>query len=232
VQTTRSIPLVLLGWLVLASAAPAAATPITVAGSSDVWLSGMADGARASRVDSAPHQSPVFVRGLDLTPGQLLTFTVTGGVMNFGGCPPVCDGPDGARVLRHDEGAENGLANVVAPLNSLLGVFLGDFSPHLEVAPRELDFDFGGFGLNFLTIAPELRQIFFIGDGRTITNRVQHFVVPFGATRLFLGTMDGFEWSNNSGSFEVEISTVPEPATLLLVGAGLAALRRRWRCRT
>jgi hypothetical protein len=31
-------------------------------------------------------------------------------------------------------------------------------------------------------------------------------VVPNNATRLFLGTMDGHEWSNNVGSFQATIT--------------------------
>ncbi|HEY3242752.1 MAG TPA: hypothetical protein VGM03_05305 [Phycisphaerae bacterium] len=48
-------------------------------------------------------------------------------------------------------------------------------------------------------VMPGLRQPFFIGDGLTGTGSgaVQQFLVPDGATRLFLGTIDGCEWSNN-----------------------------------
>jgi hypothetical protein len=31
-------------------------------------------------------------------------------------------------------------------------------------------------------------------------------VVPKGAKRLFLGTMDGFEWNNNTGFFSVAVT--------------------------
>lgn len=57
--------------------------------------------------------------------------------------------------------------------------------------------------------------------------------MPIGATRLFLGTMDGYDWINNAGRLDVEVTaSVPEPTTLLLVGAGvLGAVRRRVRRR-
>jgi hypothetical protein len=73
----------------------------------------------------------------------------------------------------------------------------------------------------------------FIGDGlRNDGLSVQQFIVPAGATRLYLGTMDGYGWWNNSGSFEVTATNVPEPATIVLVGAGLfGAVRRRVRRR-
>lgn len=98
---------------------------------------------------------------------------------------------------------------------------------------------------NFLTLAPQLNQTFFIGDGRTDdTNTVQTFVVPTGATRLFLGFADSFSfgdlpggllpgaYSDNTGELVADFtfSTVPEPSTLLLVfgavGGGWLARRK------
>jgi hypothetical protein len=46
-----------------------------------------------------------------------------------------------------------------------------------------------------------------MGDGLTSGGLTQSVVVPAGATRLFLGTMDVFGWSNNTGEFQVTIGT-------------------------
>ncbi|MBV8781299.1 MAG: hypothetical protein JO353_07870, partial [Phycisphaerae bacterium] len=37
----------------------------------------------------------------------------------------------------------------------------------------------------------------------------QNFVVPTGATRLFIGIMDGQQWSDNSGSGSMTITNPP-----------------------
>ena len=75
--------------------------------------------------------------------------------------------------------------------------------------------------------------MFFIGDGMG-TGGVQEFVVPVGATRLFMGGMDGFGWYNNTGSFEVSATNLSTPAVplpaglpLLLTAFGATALLRR-----
>lgn len=69
-----------------------------------------------------------------------------------------------------------------------------------------------------------LNNAFLIGTGGS-------FVVPTGATTLYLATVDGYQWSNNIGSFSVDIGAVPEPATwaLMILGFGAvgAAMRRK-----
>ena len=76
----------------------------------------------------------------------------------------------------------------------------------------------------YLTLSPELKQVFFIGDGLNGNGLAQSVVVPQGATRLFLGTMDSVEWNNNVGSFTVQV--VPEPSALA-AAAALAPLLAR-----
>jgi hypothetical protein len=57
-----------------------------------------------------------------------------------------------------------------------------------------------------------MRQIFFIGDGRTHDGEAQRFKVPRGATRLYLGFADAWGWrgapgyfDDNSGSLDVTV---------------------------
>jgi hypothetical protein len=220
-------------FLILAATATAASINVTVPGTSDPWLAGMPPGSTASITDSAPAESPVFV-ALTVVPGEILNFSATGGVSNVPGCDPMtmsgCFPPDGGGLITHATGAENGIADVNAPLNALLGIFLDNSQPSLTAAPAALDF--GTIGLNFTTFAPGVKQVFFIGDGKTNTNVTQDFVVPAGATRLFLGTMDGFQWANNSGAFDVNVTTatsVPEPGSWLMIAGGILVfvLRRK-----
>ncbi len=183
---------------------------VNVPGTSDMWLAGMPDGT-ISTGDTAPAHSPVLVRDLDLS-GELLTFSnVTGGVSHEPGCTSStgigCDAPDGnsGRFFNYFPGAINGMSDARAPLNALMGVFLDDSQPDGSLAPNTLNFEANG--TDFTSLSPELKQVFFIGDGLTGNGNgeVQRFSIPAGATRLYLGTMDGNGWFNNSGVLNVDI---------------------------
>jgi hypothetical protein len=211
------------------------ASPITVAGTSNPWLAGMPDGSPASDFDSAPAQSPAQVL-VFFVPGDALRFSASGTTdhCDFGFCGLAeAEGDAFEPAWSHSVGAENGIGDVIAPIDALIGVFLGPDQPNLSAAPGAL-LDFSTLpSRDFVSLSPELKQPFFIGDGfRNDGITQQLFIVPVGATRLFLGTMDGYDWFNNVGSLDVTATNVPEPATIVLVGAGLfGAVRRRVRRR-
>jgi Flp pilus assembly protein TadG len=103
-------------------------------------------------------------------------------------------------------GSEHGISNIAAPINSMIGVFLDDNVPdHDGSVPAGQDFSTQS-GRDYNSIEPDLRQSFYVGAGQTSLGDQQTIVVPAGATRLFLGTMDGHEWSNNLGGFSATIS--------------------------
>lgn len=145
------------------------------------------------------------VRGLVLIPGKTLSFGAVGHEAYGPGYPLF--GPDGDSALFVNDPSLNGISGYNAPVDALVGVFLTDSEPINNPAPPSLDFGPTGIGTDFPTLAPALQQIFFIGDGLTGTGTGtrQTFVVPSGATRLYLGVVDGFGWSNNIGSFIVAI---------------------------
>ena len=181
---------------------------VSVPGSSNPYLSGLPSGTTCCSGDSAPAQSPVQVTGLTLTPGSTLTFSATGGVDFAGGTPTA--GPDGGFVF--STVSSDGISGATWPVNALVGVFLDNSLPTSSAAPADLNFSTGA-GTGFTTLSPALKQAFFIGDGLSGTGSgaVQTFVIPAGATRLFLGTSDGVGWFNNSGSFAVTVSAAAAP---------------------
>ena len=200
-----------------------------------------------------------FAAGSDL---ELVFSSVTGSVSynNEPGDPNrgQWNGPDGGRVVYPPDNTEgfntdinsydgiSGLSLVeLIPEDRrvmfLAGVFL-DASEPSGVAPARLAFGSDDLGTDFASLAPLLNQTFFIGDGLTGTGtgNQQRFFVPTGATRLFLGFIDGadFEgdptfYSNNDGSFDASfsINSVPEPSHFVLIlftiALGTILLRRR-----
>ena len=181
-----------------------------VPGYADPWLAGMTNGARASSGDIAPAQSPAEVADFPIIPGMRLTFTPSGAVSYGAPHPP--EGPEGliSDVCAHADGAENGIATCTAPADALVGVFLGQGLPCLTIAPPPLSFATPETRA-YTNLAPVLKQVFYIGDGRTSGGVVQKVLVPPGAARLFLGTMDGSGWYDNFGSFTVGVSSPDLP---------------------
>ena len=192
----------------LAAAQPASAqvtTTVVVPGTSDPWLAGMPNGATASGGDVAPDESPALVTGFTLKGGDLFQFSVTGSVDYSGGTPT--DPPDGefGYDTSHAGGAENGVSDVTMPVDAMLGVFLGPDPPDPNAVPGALDFT-SQASQDYLTLTPTVGQVFFIGDGLTSGSVRQQVVAPAGATRLYLGTMDGSGWYNNTGSFSAQVT--------------------------
>jgi len=181
--------------LVLA-AGSAGAGAVTVPGTSNPFLAGAPSGATVTYVttdvDTAPGESPV---GVAVTPGGLINISDVTGTLSNGPCCAF-DGPTGGAATDSTAFTASGFTELVSgftglPLNSLIGVFYG---------PNPAD--------------PGVDSVFEIGNGGV-------FTVPVGATELYLGTVDSYQYNNNLGAFSAQVS-VPEPATwaLMLVGFG------------
>lgn len=183
----------------------------------DPWLAGMPNKSKASSCPSnnigvffsiAPQNSPVEVKEIPLKSGSYLTFNVQGGLTRVFNEQQQAVGAEGdikSVIIRHDAEAENGISDIKAPTNSLVGVFLGAEQPDKDSPPGTLDFSSLN-ERNYFTISPQLKQVFFIGDGRTIMGIKQKVIVPFGAKRLYLGVMDTCNWGDNIGSLDVEVT--------------------------
>lgn len=199
-----------------------------------MWLAGQASGTILQGIyalsDSAPTNSPVLASsGLNMTAGSYLTFSVTGAT-NYDGCQSLTpDGNPCGNFSTVTAGPYFGISTYAGPIDALIGVFIGPGTPG-GTAPSGLDFSSGGTQAQ-TTISPQLNQVFFIGDGLTGTGSgsVQQFIIPAGATRLYLGSSDGAGANyNNSGSFSVSVSdsgataaAAPAASTTVLVVTGL-----------
>jgi hypothetical protein len=176
-------------------------------------------------------QSPVLV-DLSLVDAVTVRFTASGAVEHAPYSPPRYDSPNGAEFTRHQagNGAENGIADVNAPIDSLVGVFLDDDRPDGSPVPQPLDFR--KIGTAFVSLPPQLKQVFFIGSGaaRGKGQVVRRFLVPKGATRLFLGTMDGHQWNNNVGSFTVTATIERSAVSSNLFSVDSRISYARWVC--
>lgn len=186
-----------------------------VPGTANPFLAGMPRGSIASV--NNPHRSPDYAGdssdwkqspqavNMPISQGIRLSFDSIDGVVRHD--PNLADyNPDGQMnsIGTNTAGSENGIGDVRAPINALVGVFLSDAAPNTTAAPESLDFSTAA-SRDFQVLEPKLKQIFFIGDGLDSLGRPQQFVVPNGATRLYLATWDFYEWNNNQGSRTVKV---------------------------
>lgn len=213
----------------LGNHACAGTVSVFVPGYANPYLAGMPNGSNASNGDIAPNQSPVLVTEMNVNQATYLSFSTTGSASYNSS---TFYGPDGGFLFTR--GAENGISGIRVTASALIGVFLDSQLPTTTPAPSDLNFEF--LTRDFLTLSPELKQVFFIGDGMTSSSVTQKFYVPNGATRLFLGTADGTQWVNNGGGFNTEITSfsqaeVPEPTSMAIFALGSLgiALRSRFR---
>ena len=127
-----------LGFVIGLLAVNAHAAVVTVPGTANPWLAGMPDGSTALPADLAPANSPVLVPAVLPDGGAVVFSGGAGGVFNIPAncCDPLDGGIfQGQAFIDHDVGAENGIAAIRAPVNSLLGVFLDDTQPTCLLLP-------------------------------------------------------------------------------------------------
>jgi hypothetical protein len=161
---------------------------VTVPATSNPWLAGMPD----------RRESPVQVLDLKLKPGKRLMFTVT--AISPSESPTSADGsPD---IVQN--GPEHGISGAKGPRGALVGVFLGVDAPAATAPPSQQDFR-GPGERDKKVIEPAVKEVFFIGDGRTSAGDEQQVIVPNQASRLFLGTMDRGRPKDNKRSYQVVI---------------------------
>jgi len=96
-----------------------------------------------------------------------------------------------------------GISAYRGPQGPLLGVFLDEENPADAPPPPALDFIGTEPSANYAKLAPELRQVFYIGDGATQTpGEHKEIIAPAGATRLFFGIADGWAFNGPPGYYD------------------------------
>jgi len=206
-------------------AAPARkAAEVDVPGMSRIHLAGQPAGVSIGNSASAPENSPVLVQAA-FEAGQRVRFTANGTIdsTRLGRDIP----PEGQQQ-DDSPNAEFGISGVNGPRDALVGVFAGDVIDDQNTPPG-LQYTRGG--KDAAIVEPMLQQTFYIGNGFTPSGRQREFIVPEGATRLFVGTKSLFP-NTNTGEFHVSVAVdaagerpagrnpliVPAIANLVLAG--------------
>ncbi|MBM4253400.1 MAG: hypothetical protein FJ146_15635 [Deltaproteobacteria bacterium] len=174
------------------------------------YFAGVADGASLlyritqydppTPIDFSPMNAPVLVATIGdcITPGKAIYFSVAGNITFSRVDPPTDANGSINQIVRHQRGAQFGKSDIAAPINSLIGVFIGEGDPASQPAPAGLDFSTQA-ARDYRTLSPALGQVFFIGTGKTSAGDLRKVIVPSGAARLYFAVMDIYQWNNNSG---------------------------------
>jgi hypothetical protein len=205
-------------------ACSAGAVPLTVDGKANIWGAGL-----AAPPDTYGGDGGVLPVRVALAPGlgrMLLVDSATGLVS--GCCNDFFFGPDGnytnqpgtlGTVNLDSLGSLSGIRALHSTSPFLAGVFLAEGSP-AGAPPVALSYSLDGrdgtLRNDALLVSPLMNQVFFIGDGFARLagggNEQQRFMVPTGATALYLGLVDGSYmagppgyFQDNLGQFEVEL---------------------------
>ncbi|HEX3625115.1 MAG TPA: PEP-CTERM sorting domain-containing protein [Verrucomicrobiae bacterium] len=204
----------------------ASATTVNVTGMDNIFAAGLSS---AANVDPGNGGGGVLPLQIAVTGGsyqfQYLSGTVSANTGDSSLSGLDANGANGGPANITSYG---GISGFMADRDfALVGVFLGTGAPTAP-APATINFTTAtGMGANFLTLAPQIGQIFLIGDGTTSSAQSRTYYVPTGGTELYLGFADaaGFlgapgQYGDNAGSVNINVTAAPEPAPLALMFAG------------
>ncbi|CAN5484524.1 hypothetical protein BH09PLA1_BH09PLA1_05440 [soil metagenome] len=205
----------------IATYSPPQSVNMSVLATSDPYLAGMPANTTSTYGDNATNNGATQVSGISVSPGDIITFTnftgtssVLPGYMPYVGPAGVANNPYGTAThhgMSWDGSGsaytENGIADAIMPESSLMALFLDANAPNTTPAPSTV-VDWTNSSLKDQAVYSSLqaKAPFYIGTGMTSTGTVKQFVVPAGATRMFIGSWDGLQFNNNGGSFSGTIT--------------------------
>lgn len=188
---------------------------VRIPGTANPWLAGLGPsavgGVLNGEIDQAPAHSPISVP-LKSIERRFFRFVQAAGTIRLhAGADAPNITPEGdlqADVVRKHS-LLNGISDILCPAGGLVGVFLSDDIPTRSLrTPATLNFK-ADSSRAVTTLSPQLRQVFYIGNGLTPTGVPQVFHAPSNAKRLFLGVMDDRLWRDNNGLFTVTVVSAP-----------------------
>ena len=181
-----------------------------------LYLAGMPPGSITQGWgDNTTNATPYGVTAVPVVPGTYITLTnVSGQTSIVPGYVPNSDANgDTGLVLHHGQNynsspnpvypnPENGFGDAKMQADALAGVFVTSANPNGGTVPTPAPVDWTDAAHanqpTYSNIA--LQEPFRIGNGQTTGGVTQQFLVPAGATQLYLGVWDGVCYSNNGGS--------------------------------
>ncbi|HMT26408.1 MAG TPA: DUF6531 domain-containing protein, partial [Microthrixaceae bacterium] len=168
---------------------------------------------QAGGLPSADGGIPPLLAMDGLSGGQVLNVAAEGTWDICGQCVPV--GPDGVDyptvfTINTPTGSPiSGFKDV--QIDMLAGVFLGPGLPTLPAPPM---LENAGYA-TAADLYPVVAQTFPVGDGLTPSGQTQRIHVPAGATRFYLGIIDGYNdgsvccYGDNAGSGTAQVNLDP-----------------------
>ncbi len=187
----------------------------------DPYLAGEPSGTTISGGwgDNTSTATPYGVSCITVVPGTYITMTNVSGTSSIYPGHVDTTGPDGdtSLILHHGENydgnpdppypnPEHGVGDAKMPSDALMGLFLTDTAPDQTTAPAAADWTDAAHANQASYTDLQNQAPFLIGNGQTTGGTTQQFLVPPGATRLYLAVWDGVEYNNNSGGLSGTIN--------------------------
>lgn len=191
--------------------------PITLNSTANMYLAGMPAGTSNSFGDTTTNATPYTITSISVVPGTYVSVTSPAGTTSIvpGTTPYVNADGEASRLLHHREnydgsdwgiGPENGIGDAIVPAGTMTGMFLTDDAPTVGATPATVDWSSASARDQATYASLQLKSPFPIGDGKTSGGTVQKFLVPPGATRMFLSVWDGTASNNNGGTLTATIN--------------------------